>query len=172
MAWIIVLAIATLLAILAIVIRSGLMRVRAEVRQSWSSLDTLLIERHDLLPGLLEPCAHHMRYEQDALDRVSRADAAVIIAAAREDIPALAAAEKSLQGSIARLLALADNYPQLGADPAFRGLRERIGQLDEAIRERREHYNFAANLQNVRSQSFPHRLIARFIGFHPAALLE
>jgi LemA protein len=94
------------------------------------------------------------------------------MAAAREDIPALAAAEKSLQDSIARLLALVDNYPQLCADPAFPGLCERIGQLDEAICERREHYNFAANLQNVRSQSFPHRLIARFIGLHPAVLFE
>ena len=172
MAWLIVLAIAALLAILATVIRSGLMRVRGEVRQSWSNLDVLLVERHDLLPGFVESCAHHMRYEQEALTRVSRASAAVIVAAGREDVPALSAAEKSLQDAIARLLVLADNYPRLSADPAFPGLRDRIGQLDDAIRERREHYNFAANLHNVRSHSFPHRIMARLIGIHPAALLE
>ncbi|HLG52720.1 MAG TPA: LemA family protein [Steroidobacteraceae bacterium] len=172
MVWLIVLAIATILAILAIVIRSGLMRVRGQVRQSWSGLDAILIERHDLLPGLLDSCARHMQYEQEALERVSRADTAVIMAAAREDIAALAAAEKTLQDSIARLLALADNYPQLCADPAFPGLRGRIGQLDEAIDERREHYNLAANLQNIRSHAFPHRLVARFIGLQPAALFE
>ncbi len=172
MAWIIVLAIVALCAILAILIHSGLVRLRDDVRRSWQSLDLLLLERHDLLPGLLESCALHMQYEQEAFERLARSDAASSRAAASADIPALAAAEKTLRESIARLLAISENYPQLVADAAFAGARQRIVQLELAIGERREQYNFAANLQNVRGGAFPHRLVAHSMGLRPAALFE
>ena len=173
MIWVIVpAAIAALLAILVILVRSGLLRLRDTVRNSWTSLDSLLLERHDLLLKLVELCARHMRYEQQALERVSRADAATFTAAARENIPALAAAEKLLRASVAELLTFSENYPLLGNDPGFSGLRGGILSIAAAISERREHYNSAVNMLNVRSQAFPHRMIARAIGFHTEALFE
>ncbi|MGB5132576.1 MAG: LemA family protein [Steroidobacteraceae bacterium] len=172
MTWVIVPAIAALLALLVILVRSGLLRLRASVRKSWASLDELLLERHDLLTKLVEICSPHMRYEQQILERVSRADAATFAAAAREDIPALAAAEKLLRSSVAELLALAENYPVLGGDPGFTGLRGKVLSIAAAIAERREHYNSAVNMLNVRSQAFPHRLIARAIGLRSEALFE
>ena len=171
MAWIIVPLIAVLVAILALLIRSGLTRLRDDVRQSWHQLDLLLLERHDLMPGLLECCAGHLQYEQEAFERVAKADAAVARAAAAADIPALSAAEKSLRDSIARLLAIAENYPQLGADPAFASPRDQLERLGPAIDEGRERYNCSANLQNVRGDAFPYRLLARSMGIRPAALL-
>ena len=172
MTWVIVPAIAALLALPAMLIRSGLLRLRASVQQSWAGLDALLLERHDLLMLLAERCGGHMRYEKPVLERVSRADAATFAAAARRDIPALAAAEKLLRSSAAELLALAENYPVLGCDPGFAALRGRVLDIDATIAERRELYNSAVNLLNVRSQSFPHRMIARAIGFHAEALFE
>jgi LemA protein len=172
MTWVIVPAIAALLALFAILVRSGLVRLRDSVRQSWASLDTLLLERHDLLATLVDLCVRHMFYEQDALERVTRADAATFAAAAREDIPALAAAEKTLRASVAGLLALAENYPMLCAEPAFQELRERVQCIGAAIIEHRELYNSAVNLLNVRSQAFPHRMVARMTGFHTEALFE
>jgi hypothetical protein len=172
MAWVIVLAIAALSALLAIVLRAGLTGARASVRQSWARLDELLIQRNDLLPELVEHCARHFRYEQEVLERVSNAGAAVFKAAARENIPALGAADKSFRDAVAALDAFAENYPQLGTDPAYAGLRERIRQIDAAIIDCRESYNSAVNLLNVRAQAFPHRLVAHAVGVRPAALLE
>jgi len=172
MAWVIVLAIAALLALSAIIIRAGLHRLHDAVRQSWAGVDALLIERHDLLPELVELCTRYLSYEQEALGRVARTGAAVSQAAARQDIPALGAAEKSLRDALTILFELAGNYPQLGADPDFPGLRDRILQIDAALAERRELYNSTVNLLNVRSRALPHRLIARAAGFRQAALLE
>jgi len=172
MTWVIVPAIAALLALFAILIRSGLLRLRNSVRKSWASLDSLLLERHDLLAKLVDLCVRHMRYEQHALERVTRADVATFGAAAREDIPALVAAEKTLCASIATLLALAENYPVLRMEPDFLRLRERVLCIGAAIIEHRELYNSAVNLLNVRSQAFPHRMIARVIGFHAEAFFE
>lgn len=172
MAWIIVLAVAALLAFLAIVIRAGLVRLHDAVRQSWTLLDTLLIRRHDLLPGLVDLCARHMQYEEEILKRVPQAGTAVLQAAARKDIPALGAADSVLRHSASRLIALTENYPRLRADPAFLELRERLMQIDASIADHREIYNSAVNLLNVRCQAFPHCLVARATGFRQAALLE
>lgn len=172
MTWVIVLAIAALIALFAVLVRSSLNRLRDAVRQSWSGLDALLLERHDLLPRLVDLCARYMPYEPEASERVIRADTAVFLAATREDIPALAAADMALRAAVAALLALAENYPKLCADPDFLELRERVTCIDEAITERRELYNSAVNLLNVRSAAFPHRMIAYAAGFRPAALFE
>lgn len=172
MTWVIVPVIAALLALFAILVRSGLLRLHDSVRGSWASLDTLLLERHDLLAKLVGCSAGHMRYEQAALEQLARADAATFNAATRVDIPALAAADKSLRASIAGLLARAENYPVLCDDSGFQELRERIRGNGAAILEHRELYNSAVNLLNVRSQSFPHRTVARVIGFHAEALFE
>ncbi len=172
MIWVTVPVIAALLVLVAILVRSGLLRLRDSVHQSWASLDSLLLERHDLLVELVDLCGRHMPYEQDLLERVSRADAAVCAAAARGDIPALAAAEKTLRAAAADLMAPAENYSLLSAEPGFLRLRERVLGIGAAIIEHREIYNSAVNLLNVRSQAFPHRMIARAAGFHAEALFE
>jgi LemA protein len=172
MTWVIVPAVAALFALLAFLARNGLLRLRESVHESWASLDTLLLERHDALAALVELCARHLRYEQDAVLRASRADASTFTAAARGDIPALAAAEKQLRAAVAELFALAENYPLLSAEPGFLALRAQVVDASAAIIERRELYNSAVNLLNVRSQAFPHRMVARAIGFHPEALFE
>ena len=172
MTWVIVPAIAALLALFAFLVRNGLLQLRDSVHSSWANLDSLLLERHDLLAELVELCARDMRYEQDAVERVARADAATFGAAAREDIPALAAAEMLLRASVPGLLALAENYPVLGADAGFVTLRERVLCVGAATIEHRELYNSAVNLLNIRSQAFPHRMVARAIGFHAEALFE
>ena len=172
MTWVIVPAIAALLALLAIFVRGGLLRLRDSVRKSWASLDTLLLERHDLLARLLETCAPLLRYEQPVLGRVSRADAAAFAAAAGEDIPALAAAEKLLRAAVSELFTLSENYPVLRGDAGYVTLRQHVIAMNAAIFERRELYNSAVNLLNLRGQAFPHRMVARVFGFHPEALFE
>ncbi len=172
MAWIIVLATVALLALLAIVLRAGLSRLHESVRHAWSGLEALLLRRHDLLPELLERCAACLPDEPEILERLPRTAAAVRQAIAREDIPALAAAEAALRQSLARLLALAGNDPRLAADAAFSGLRERLTELEASIAQHRERYNSAVNLLNVRCQAVPHRLISRASGFGQSALFE
>lgn len=172
MTWVTVPAIALLLALFAMLARNGMLRLRNAAQESWNSLDSLLLERHDLLAELIPACTRHMRYEQAALERVAQTDAATFSAAARSDIPALAAAEKLLRASVSHLLVLAENYPVLGAEPDFIALRERLLCVNDAIIESRELYNSAANLLNVRSQAFPHLLVARAIRLHAQALFE
>ena len=172
MTWVIVPVIAALLALVAILVRSGLLQLRDSVDKSWASLDRLLLERHDLLVEFVDLCARHVHYEKDLLERISKADETVIAAAGNARIPALAAAEKTLRASVTDLLDIAENYSVLCAEPAFPSLRERVLDIGAAIIEHRELYNSAVNLLNVRSHAFPNRIVARAIGLHVEALFE
>ena len=153
-------------------IYNGLVALRENVRKAWSNIDVLLTQRHDELPKLFETCKQYMTYEQETLERVMQARAAVFAARDRGDITALGAAEEQLRQGLGRLFAVAENYPELKADQSFRHLQSRISELEEAIADRRELYNEAVNLNNIRIQTFPDLIIARMFDFKESPLLE
>jgi len=166
------LALLVVAAIYVIRIYNGLVALRENVRKAWSNIDVLLTQRHDELPKLVETCKRYMAYEQDTLERVMQARSAVFKAQGRGDVAALGAAEQQLREGLGRLFALAENYPDLKADQGFAHLRSRISQLEESIADRRELYNEAVNLNNIRIQTFPDLLVARLFEFRTSSLLE
>jgi LemA protein len=166
------LALLVVAAIYAVRIYNGLVALRENVRKAWSNIEVLLTQRHDELPKLVETCKRYMGYEQETLERVMQARSAVFKAQGRGDVTALGAAEQQLREGLGRLFAVAENYPDLKADQSFQHLQTRISQLEESIADRRELYNEAVNLNNIRIQTFPDLVVARLFQFKPSALLE
>ena len=161
-----------MLAVYGIGIYNGLVKLREAVKQAWSNIDVLLVQRHDELPKLVETCKQYMQYEQETLERVMKARASVFQAAGRGDVAAVGAAESALRAGLGQLFAVVENYPQLKADESFRHLQARITQLEESIADRRELYNASVNLNNVRIAQFPDLVVAGLFGFKAADLLE
>jgi len=172
MGFVVFLAIVAILAVYGVGIYNGLVKLRENVKQAWSNIDVLLVQRHDELPKLVETCKRYMQYEQETLDRVMKARASVFQAAGRGDVAALGAAETALRAGLGQLFAVVENYPNLKADESFRHLQTRITQLEENIADRRELYNASVNLNNVRIHQFPDLVVARTFGFSEATLLE
>ncbi len=170
--FIVLLALVVILVIYLIGIYNGLVTLRESVKQAWANIDVLLKQRHDELPKLIDTCKRYMQYEQETLEKVMRARAAVSDAGARNDMPALSAAESQLRGSVTQLYAVAENYPQLKTDQSFQQLQARISGLEDAIADRREFYNNQVTLNNARVAQFPDVLIARNFGFGTAVLLH
>lgn len=169
---VIVLALVAIVVVYAIGIYNGLVRLREGVKQAFANIDVVLVQRHDELPKLVEACKRYMQYEKDTLKRVMQARASVFRAHEKGDVAALGAAEGLLRSGLGQLYAVAENYPDLKADSGFQHLRTRISQLEEAIADRRELYNSAVNLNNVRIAQFPDVIVARQFGFQAATLLE
>lgn len=160
------------LLVYGVIIYNRLVALKHAVAQSWSNIDVLLKQRHEELPKLVELCKRYMKFEQDTLERVVRARSAVFQAQERGDLVSLGQAEGLLRQGLANLFAVAENYPQLTTDQAFRHLQTRITQLEEAIADRREFYNAAVNQNNVRIEQFPDVVLARWFDFRPFSLLE
>lgn len=165
---------ALILVVLAygILIYNNLVRLKHTVAKAWSNIDVALKQRHDEIPKLVTLCKEYMRHEQDTLERVVRARNQVLSATDRGDARALGPAESELRAGLGRLLALAENYPNLKADRGFRQLSRRISQLEDTIADRRELFNERVNLHNIRLEQFPDGLVARRFGFRPRDLLK
>lgn len=166
------LALLVVAAVYVVRIYNGLIALRENVRKAWSNIDVLLTQRHDELPKLVATCKRYMEYEQETLERVMQARAAVSRAQSQLDVAAVGAAEEQLRSGLGRLYAVAENYPALKTDATFAHLQRRISEIEEAIADRRELYNDAVNLNNIRVQAFPDLIVARSFDFKQAELLE
>jgi LemA protein len=161
-----------LLAAYAVMLYNALVRLKHGVSKAWSNIDVLLKQRHDELPKLVETCKQYMQHERTTLEAVIMARQAVSTAQASGDMNALGKAETGLRTGLGQLFALAENYPELKANESFQHLQQRISGLENGIADRRELYNEAVNLNNVRIELFPDVLIARMFAFKEAVLLE
>ncbi len=168
----ILLAVILVVGIYAVFLYNNLVTLKHGVSKAWSNIDVLLKQRHDELPKLVEVCKQYMQYEKDTLEKIVQARSAVAQARDQGDIPALGQAETQLRLGLGNLFALAENYPELKANDSFRQLQSRISQLEEAIADRREVYNEAVNLNNVRIEQFPDVIIARMFNFGAHPLLK
>jgi len=167
----IILGVVIALLVYGIVIYNNLVALKHNVSKAWSNIDVLLKQRHDELPKLVETCKQYMTYEQETLEQVMQARAAVFDAREREDVGALGPAETQLRLGLGKLFALAEAYPDLKADETFRHLQARISDLENAIADRREFYNESVNVNNIRIEQFPDVIVARLFNFGPRELL-
>ena len=172
MAWILLIALAAFAAAVAAAARRGLLGLQDSRAEAWSALEVQLEKRHAHMIRIVGLCARLMKYERDTLDRVTTSGSAVIAAARRGNMPALAAADKTHRAAAGTLFRLAANYPQFGTSKAFKALRDRATTLDARVDEKREQYNGVVSVLNVRCQAFPYSLVARTMGMRPAAYLS
>lgn len=147
------------------------------VSAAWAETENQYQRRADLVPNLVETVKGYAAHERETLEAVVNARARatqVKLTAAEltpENLGKFEKAQAELGGALGRLLAVAENYPQLKANENFQFLQQRISGLENGIADRRELYNEAVNLNNVRIEQFPDVLIARMFGFRPAELL-
>ena len=168
----ILLAVFVVLVFFSIFIYNNLVILKHSVSKSWSNIDVLLKQRHDELPKLVAVCKQYMQYEQETLEKITQARSAVMDARSDGDIKQLGQAESQLRLGLGHLFALAENYPELKANNSFQQLQGRITQLENGIADRREVYNEAVNLNNVRIEQFPDVIVARILNFKDFSLLE
>jgi len=152
----------------AIMLYNGLVAGKNQVEAAWRQIDVQLKRRRDLVPNLVEAVKGYMGHERDTLDAVVKARNAAVSAA---DGPreGQIQAEAALSGTLGRLFALAEAYPDLKANQNVMQLQEELSSTENKIAFSRQHYNDSVMAQNTRVESFPAVLIAGSMGFgkHP-----
>lgn len=146
-----------------------LVRARNRLREAWSGIDVQLKRRAELVPNLIEAVKGYSRYERALLEEVARARAA---ASADAGVARRAATEGALSGGLRRILAVAENYPDLKADRQFLELQANLIEVEDQIQFARRYYNGAVRDFNIRVESFPGLIPARAFGFRPAEFFE
>lgn len=155
-----------------VMIYNGLVQLKHAVARAWANIDVVLKQRHDELPKLVETCEQYKQFEQSTLQRVIEARSRVQAAREDGDVTALGQAEGALRLGLGQIFAVAEAYPELKANENFMQLQGRITALENAIADRRELYNEAVNINNVRVEQFPDAMVAQAFRFDAKPLLE
>ncbi len=148
----------------AISFYNRLIRARLRTREAWSGIAVQLKRRASLIPNLVETVRGYTKHEHEVFAEVSQARGALAGATA----PAAAAvADQTLTLALGRLMAVAENYPQLQAAANFTQLQEELTDTEEKIAYARRFYNQNAMVYNAAVQGFPGNQFARWFRFEP-----
>lgn len=149
---------------------NALVRIRQQVKESWSGIDTELKRRYDLIPNLVETVKGYAAHERQVFQEVTEARAR---AAASVGAPeAQAQDEKVLVQSMNRLLAVAEQYPDLKANEHYLGLQRELANTEDRIQAARRFFNANVRDLNTRIEVFPSNLIASLFHFEKTGFFE
>ncbi len=155
-----------------------LVTLRNRFKNAYAQIDVQLKRRYDLIPNLVETAKGYIKHERGTLEAViaarNAASAANVRAAqAPGDAAAmkeLSGAETALTGSLGRLFALAEAYPDLKANTTMLSLMEELTSTENKVAFARQAYNDAVTSYNTTRESFPTNVIAGPFNFGPAEL--
>jgi LemA protein len=162
-------AVAAVIVVYLIVAFNRLVRQRNVVREGWSGIDVQLKRRTDLVPNLVETVKGYATHERSLFEEIASRRAASVAAS---DVGGQANAERALSGSLGRLMAVAEAYPDLKANQNMLQLSEELTSTENRVAFARQAYNDAVMAYNNKREVFPAGIIAGMTGFAPAALLE
>lgn len=149
-----------------IVIYNKFVNLRQHVKSGWSDIDVQLKRRADLIPNLVAAVKGYAKHERDLFTEITEKRGAAM--AAGNDTQARGAAESALSAGAGRLLAVAEDYPELKASQNFLDLQNDLSETEDKIEMARRYYNGTVRNLNTSAQSFPLNLAAGLFGFKSA----
>jgi LemA protein len=170
MTWI-VLAVAVAIGVYVIYIYNRLVSTRQMSEEAWSGIDVQLKRRADLVPNLIETVKGYAAHERGVFEEVTELRTRAQ-AVPPGDVEARAKAESALSIGLGRLLAVAENYPDLKASANFLELQQELSKLESEIQMARRYYNGAVRNLNTMVESFPSNFVANQFRFEKREYFE
>lgn len=175
---IIVVVIALILGMYGCSSYNGLVQNDTNVQEKWSQVQTQYQRRSDLIPNLVRTVQGAANFEKGTLVAVqeARSKATSINLSADqltpENIQKFQAAQDQVSGSLSRLLAVAENYPNLKANQNFLELQAQLEGTENRIAVSRNDFNGAVKTYNQSVRSFPNNIFAGVFGFPVKGFFE
>jgi LemA protein len=132
------------------------------IKAQWAQVENQLQRRNDLIPNLVETVKGYAQHEEGVYKDI--ADARSRLLAAKSPDETIAAANQQTT-ALGRLLAIAENYPQLRANEQFNRLMDELAGTENRIAVERMRYNERVQDYNTARRRFPANLTARMFGF-------
>ncbi len=157
---------------------NGLVQKDTQVENSWANVQTQYQRRADLIPNLVRTVQGAANFEKSTLTEVIQARANATSMKidpsnlTPENIQKFQAAQDKLSGSLSRLLAVAESYPQLKATQNFSELQAQLEGTENRITVARNDFNGVATSYNASVRSFPNNIFAGIFGFSRKGLFE
>lgn len=157
---------------------NGFVRLDQNMKNAWGKVQSAYQRRADLIPNLVNTVKGYANFEQTTLQNVVEARAkatAVNIDPSNitpEQLKAFQEAQTGLSGALGRLLAVAENYPDLKANQNFLELQSQLEGTENRIKVERDGFNNAVTEYNVGVKRMPAGIFARIFGFGEKGMFQ
>lgn len=162
--WIIAIVVIAIIVILVAIVLgtyNSLVKLDERVNEAWSDITVQLKYRADLIPNVVETVKGYATHEKTAFEDVTKARAAVMGA---KDVKGAAEAERTLEGALSKIFAIAEAYPELKANTNFQQLQLQLQDVEDKIQAARRFYNAGAKELNTKIKMFPSNIINNMVG--------
>ena len=176
--WIIPVGIIVVLVMWAIGGYNGMVKMDEQVQNKWANVETQYQRRADLIPNLVSTVKGYAKHEQQTLEDVvkARSEATQVKVDAEnlspEKLAAFQKAQSGVSSALGRLLAVAENYPDLKANQNFLELQSQLEGTENRITVARKDFNDAAKSYNQSIRQFPKNILAGMFGFEKKSYFE
>src|SRR5438552_1469471 len=149
---------------------NGLISTRENVNSKWANVEAQYQRRADLVPNLVSTVKGAADFEKSTIEAVIQARASATSIKidpnnlTPEKLQQFQQAQAQLGGALGRLLAVAENYPQLKAVGNFSELQAQLEGTENRSNEARRQYNEAAQSYNISRQNLPRNIFAGMFG--------
>ncbi|MCS7036158.1 MAG: LemA family protein [Saprospiraceae bacterium] len=157
---------------------NSLVQKDEQVKKAWSQVENQYQRRLDLIPNLVETVKGYADFEKSTLQAVveARANATRVTIQADELTPEnlqrYEQAQGALSSALGRLLAVAENYPNLKANENFLSLQTQLEGTENRIAVERKNFNEVVGQYNSHVRRFPTNLYAGMLGFSQKAYFQ
>jgi LemA protein len=168
--WIyIIIGIVIIILIYAFSLYNSLIKLNNKVKEAFSTMDVYLKKRWDLIPNIVETVKGYAKHEKSTFESVIKLRNGAYDNLSDED--KIATNEKLTKG-INKIMALAENYPDLKASDNFKDLSNQLSKVEDDIANSRKYYNGVVRIYNNKVEMFPSNIFARMFGYKSKSMFE
>lgn len=139
------------------------------VKEAFSTMDVYLKKRWDLIPNIVEAVKGYMAHEKSTLEEITSLRNLQYSELSQEQKINI---NDKLSFGLQKLVAVAENYPDLKASENFSNLQKELSKIEEDIANSRKYYNGCVREFNTLIQLFPTNLVAGMFKFKEQKLFE
>lgn len=159
--WKVILIVVVLLCLFVGCSYNGLVTRDEACNEAWGNVESVLQRRFDLIPNLVNTVKGYAAHEKETLEEITRLRSQWGAAKTTDE---KVEAASGIERALARLLLVAENYPELKANENFIRLQDELAGTENRISVERQRYNAAVKDLNVRVRGFPGVFFARMAG--------
>ena len=164
-----IIGVIALLVIYVLVTYNVFVKMKNRVDESFSTMDVYLKKRWDLIPNIVETVKGYAKHEKSTLsDVIKLRNGAYDNMSSDEKIKA----NQQLSKGITKIMALAEQYPDLKANENFKDLSTQLTKIEDEIANSRKYYNGTVREFNDKVQMFPGNIVAKIVGYKAKIMFE
>ena len=160
---------AGVLAVYVIITYNRGVGLRNFVQEAFATMDVYLKKRWDLVPNLIEIVKNYAKHEKTLLEDLTK-----IRTQKYSDLSEAEKLETNVQlgQQLSKIVAVAENYPDLKANQSYMLLMQQLSAIEEDIANARKYYNGTVRELNTFLDIFPTNLIGKLFGWQHAKMFE